>query len=311
LSSEKVLITGGAGFIGSHLADELVREGYFPVIFDDLSSGRMANITHLLQSNSAQFVRGSVNNVGLLRGLAKGVRYVFHLAAIASVPASVADPLASHEVNVTGSLNVLLAARDAGVGKVVFASSCAVYGDAGDDAVKESTPPHPLSPYAAGKLAAEHYCQVFSQVYGLPTACLRYFNVYGPRQDPASDYAAVIPAFIERVAAGQPPVIYGDGAQTRDFIYVKDVARANIWAAETDAAGVYNIGSGVATSVNELAGLLDGIMNSNLEPVHEAARGGDIRHSRADVSRAVADGYQAEYSLKAGLEETVESFRGN
>lgn len=306
MSSEKVLITGGAGFIGSHLADELVKEGYFPVIFDDLSSGSMENIAHLLQNNSAQFVRGSVNNAGLLRGLAKGIRYVFHLAAIASVPASVADPAASHEVNVSGSLNVLLTARDAGVAKVVFASSCAVYGDAGDAAVKEDMPAQPLSPYAAGKLAAEHYCRVFSRVYDLPTVCLRYFNVYGPRQDPASDYAAVIPRFITAMAAGQPPVIYSDGAQTRDFIYVKDVARANIWAAETDAAGVYNIGSGKTTSVNELARLLNGIMNSNLEPVSEAARPGDIRHSRADISRAVGGGYRAEYSLKAGLEETIE-----
>jgi UDP-N-acetylglucosamine/UDP-N-acetyl-alpha-D-glucosaminouronate 4-epimerase len=311
LAAEKVLVTGGAGFIGSHLSGELSARGFRPVILDDLSSGKLENINPLLADGRADFVRGSVTDIALVREVTAGVRYVFHLAAIASVPASVADPVASHEVNVSGTLNVLLAARDAGVSKVVLSSSCAVYGDTGAAAVSEDMSAKPMSPYAAGKLAAEHYCRVFSDVYGLPTACLRYFNVYGPRQNPDSDYAAVIPRFLSLVSGGRSPIIYGDGRQTRDFIYVKDVVRANIWVATGDSDGIYNIGSGHPTSVNELAKLVNSVSGADITPVYEPGRAGDIRHSRADISRAAAAGYHSEYSLEAGLGETAQYLRGD
>lgn len=309
MAAEKVLVTGGAGFIGSHLCAELVAQGYRPVILDDLSSGSLDNIRSLLETGKVKFVQGSVTDRILLKNTVAGVRYAFHLAAIASVPASVADPAASHEVNVSGTLNVLLAARDGGVDKVVLSSSCAVYGDAGIGAVSEAAALRPASPYAVGKLAAEQYCRVFNTVYGLPTVCLRYFNVYGPRQRPDSDYAAVVPRFIALAADGRPPVIYGDGEQTRDFIYVEDVVNANLYAATSKVEGIYNLGSGIATSVNELAGLINEISGGKALPIYEPERAGDIRHSRADMAAAGQAGFKAEYSLAAGLGETVAYFR--
>lgn len=305
---KKVVVTGGAGFIGSHLSEELAGN-YQVIILDDLSTGRMANIEPMLKKGDMRFIRGSITDLPLLREVLQGAEYVFHLAALPSVRRSVRNPQASHEVNATGTLRVLLAARDNGVSKVIYSSSSSVYGDTPTLPKREDMPPSPQSPYAVSKLAGEYYCRVFQQVYALPTVCLRYFNVYGPRQDPHSPYAAVIPRFIQRVTEGSPPIIYGDGEQTRDFTFVRDAVAANILAAESDATGVFNIGEGDRTSVNELARLIMGLIGHDLNPVHKAVRPGDIKHSLADISRAKAFGYQSRYNLREGLEETVREFR--
>lgn len=306
---KRTIVTGGAGFIGSHLAEELAGRGYEVVILDDLSTGRMGNIEQLLKRDNVRFVSGSVTNLSLLQGLFQNVDYVFHQAAIPSVPRSIKNPQASHEANITGTLNVLLAARDCNVKKVVYASSSSVYGDTPTLPKREDMPPNPQSPYAATKLAGEYYCYAFHQVYSLPTVCLRYFNVYGSRQDPNSQYAAVIPNFISRVSGGSPPLIFGDGEQTRDFTFVSDVVAANIWATENDdATGVFNIGRGASMTINQLAQLVVKLIGKNVEPSYEAPRPGDVRHSLADVSRAKMLGYAAKYGLEEGLEETIRRF---
>ena len=308
---EKVIVTGGAGFIGSHLAEELANRGYSVVILDDLSTGRMENIADLLAKENIEFVQGSINDASLLQRLFQGVHYVFHLAAIPSVPRSTENPSASHQVNATGTLNVLLSARDSGVKKVVYASSSSVYGDTGTAAKRENMMPNPQSPYAVTKLTGEYYCRVFQEVYGLPSICLRYFNIYGPRQDPNSPYAAVIPIFIRRICQGNPPVIFGDGEQTRDFTFIKDATEANILAAESDASGVFNIGRNERVTINQLARLAIKLVgNSNVAPVYDEPRPGDIQHSLADISKSRILGYNPRYSLEEGLRETVRRFRG-
>jgi len=306
--ARKVVVTGGAGFIGSHLAEELVNRGYHVVILDGLSTGKRENIEALLKGEDVKFIQGSITDLRLLQGLFQNVDYVFHQAAIPSVPRSIENPTTSHEANITGTLNVLLAARDNGVGKVIYASSCAIYGNTQTLPIREDAPPHPLSPYAVTKLAGEYYCQVFHQVYGLPTVCLRYFNVYGPRQDPDSQYAAVIPRFISRALKGEPPIIYGDGEQTRDFTFVKDVVEANILMAESEATGIFNFASGESVSINRLAEVIIEFSGNALGPTHEAPRPGDIRHSLADISRAKSFGYGLKWSLEEGLKETVRVF---
>ncbi|MFO7772828.1 MAG: SDR family oxidoreductase [Dehalococcoidia bacterium] len=320
VNPKTVVVTGGAGFIGSHLAEELLRRGYNVAVLDDLSTGKPENIAHLLNPTNStnptnsinspvEFIDGSITDLPLLKKHFRDVDYVFHQAAIPSVPRSIADPRASHEANITGTLNVLLAARDSGVKKVIYASSCAVYGDTPTLPVTEDMLPAPQSPYAVTKLAGEYYCQVFHRVYGLPTVCLRYFNVYGPGQDPHSQYAAVIPLFIREALDNRPPIIYDDGEQTRDFIFIKDVVDANILAAESDAAGVCNIGRGQRVSINRLAGLVIRLVGSSVEPEHREARPGDVRHSLADISRAGQFGYSPKYSLKKGLGETIQAIQ--
>jgi UDP-glucose 4-epimerase len=306
---DKVAVTGGAGFIGSHVAEELARRGYRVTIIDDLSTGKMENLETLSKNSNVEFIKGSVTDLAAMRKIFTGALFVFHLAALPSVHRSVEDPLAAHEVNATGTLNVLIAARDAGVKKVVYSSSSSVYGDTPKLPKREDMVPRPLSPYAVSKAAGESYCQVFEQVFNLPTASLRYFNVYGPRQDPNSQYAAVIPSFIKRTRAGEPPVIYGDGKQTRDFTFVKDVVTANILAAETGASGVYNIGRGERVTLNELARIVIKLSGRELTPVYEAERPGDIKHSLADISRAKGFGYHPEYDLAAGLKMVFEKFK--
>jgi len=302
----KAVVTGGAGFIGSHLVAELCRLNWKTVVIDDLSSGKIENISPFLSSGSVEFIQGSVTDLKLLSRIFSGARYVFHEAAIASVPASVENPVASHETNLNGTLNVLLAARDNQVRKVIFASSCALYGNEPTLPKKEEMEPDPQSPYSVNKLAAEYYCGIFTKVYGLPTACLRYFNVYGPRQDPNSQYSAAIPKFIQIVRAGTRPIIYGDGEQTRDFIYVKDVVRANIMAAENQATGVFNIGSGQSISINKLVSLVCELLNRpDLLPVFKEERAGDVRHSLADISKARQFGFSPEYSIEQGLKDTI------
>lgn len=304
----KSLITGGAGFIGSHIAHELIKQGDSVVVVDDLSSGFISNLE---AAGVTEFVKGSITDIGLLRNAMQGVDRVFHHAAIASVPASVCDPATSHDVNVTGTFNVLLAARDTGVKSVVFATSSAIYGNNPDQPKHERMTPEPLSPYAANKLQGETYARVFSECYGLKVVCLRYFNVYGPRQNPQSDYAAVIPKFITAALTGQRLRVFGDGEQSRDFVSVIDVVRANILASSPDSKpGIYNIGSGRCLSLNELIMVLKGIFGDGLTVSYEPERLGDVKYSSANIEAAKAGiNYQPTVSLEDGLQITVEYYR--
>ncbi len=308
MKNKRVLITGGAGFIGSNLAEELVRKEHDVVILDDLSTGKEENIKEF--KDSVRFVKGSITDLALLRDLFRDVECVSHQAAIPSVQRSVEDPLATNEVNVKGTLNVLVAARDSEVEKVVYASSSSVYGDTPELPKREGMKPNPKSPYAVSKLTGEEYCAVFSEVYGLKTVSLRYFNVYGPRQDPYSEYAAVIPRFITRVLKNKPPIIYGNGEQTRDFTFVRDVVMANILAIERDVEGVFNIASGKRISINELSNKIMGIVGIRLKPIYDKPREGDIKDSLGDISRAKEKlGYDVKYGLEEGLKETIEYFK--
>ena len=301
----KIVITGGAGFIGSNLAEELSKK-HEVVIIDDLSTGSAENVEDL----DLELVRGSITDPDLLEEYFRGVDYVFHQAALPSVQRSIEDPVRANEVNICGTLNVLVAARDADVKKVIYASSSSVYGDTPELPKREDMKPDPKSPYAVAKLAGEYYCRVFNEIYGLKTVALRYFNVYGPRQDPSSDYAAVIPKFVNRVMAGKAPIIYGDGEQTRDFTFVRDVVQANVLAMESDATGVFNVAAGTRISVNDLAGMVMEIIGNRVNCVHEEPRAGDVRDSLGDISRAYAGfGYVPRYGMEEGLRATIGWFR--
>jgi UDP-glucose 4-epimerase len=305
---EKAVVTGGAGFIGSHLAEELVSEGYHVIIFDDLSTGKVENIETLLKNKSAEFIQGGITDYPRLQKVFDGAAYVFHHAACKSIAGSIADPLSVNETNIEGTLKVLMAARDCGVRKVIFASSSSVYGNTATIPQNEDMPPSPLSPYAVTKLTGEHYGTIFRQIYGLSTVCLRYFNVYGPRQDVYSPYAAVIPTFIQKVSQNLPPVIFGDGEQSRDFVFVRDVVRANILAARNNAEGVYNVGSGYSVTINQLVATILQLMGKDLKPVHEDTKPGEVSQSLADIKKASGFGYKPRWSLKDGMAETVAYF---
>jgi UDP-glucose 4-epimerase len=306
----KVVVTGGAGFIGSHIADALAMLEAHVIIIDNLSTGKTENIQHLVADKRAEFICASILNLPLLQEIFKGVDYVFHEAAIPGVPQSIVNPLDSHNANITGTLNVLIAARDNKVKKLVFASSCAVYGNEPTIPKGESSVLDLVTPYAATKLAAEHYCEVFNRIYGLPTACLRYFNVYGPRQDPKSEYAAVIPKFLKRIGEGKEPQIYGDGTQSRDFVYVSDVVAANLLVAKSSAVGEFNIGSGNKTTLNELVKTIGSLFDRDgITPEYLPARSGDIKHSLADISKSNSFGYSPQYTIEKGLSETILSMR--
>lgn len=303
------LVTGGAGFIGSHIVRRLVSEGHGVRVFDNFSTGRASN----LDGVSGLDVReADLRDAAAVREAVAGIRHIFHLGALPSVARSVQDPLATHEVNVTGTLNLLLASRDAGVERVVFSSSSSVYGDTPTLPKREDMLPRPLSPYALSKLAGEHYMRIFHGLYGLKTFSLRYFNVFGPRQNPKSQYAAVIPLFIEALARGEPPTIHGDGGQTRDFTFVDDVVSANLAccrAPDSAAGGVYNVAWGNRLSVLDLAGRIARLMGRDVEPRHVAARAGDVRDSQADSSLARRHlGWTPIVEFDEGLRRTVEWF---
>jgi nucleoside-diphosphate-sugar epimerase len=300
------LVTGGAGFIGSHLAQRLLQQGQTVRVFDNLSTGRESNLAVL--EGRAEVLRGDVRDLAAVRVAVAGVEVVFHEAAVASVPKSVADPLGSLEVNVTGTQHVLLAARDAGVRRVVYASSSAVYGDTPSLPSEEGQPPNPLSPYALHKLTGEYLCRLFTRLYGLETVALRYFNVFGPRQDPASEYAAVIPRFLTALAQGQRPTVFGDGEQTRDFVSIEDVVRANLLAAESARAvgEAINIGSGERVSLNQLLRIAGELLGVTVEAEYAEPRAGDIRDSLAAIERARnLLGYAPEIGLREGLARTL------
>jgi UDP-glucose 4-epimerase len=312
MKGKKIVVTGGAGFIGSNLAWSLCDENEVAVI-DNLSTGRIENIAPIIDSRKIQFIKGSITDLQLMKKVLTGVDIVFHEAAIPSVPRSIADPISTNEAGVTGTLTTLLAARDCGVKRFISASSSSVYGDTPTLPKHEEMPTNPISPYAATKVAGETYCRLFNELYGLSTVSLRYFNVFGPRQNPASQYAAVVPRFISKALSGEELVVYGDGLQTRDFTYVQDAVRANILAAEGSSSGSYNIASGKQITVRELASTILEITNSKAIVKYEAPRSGDIRHSLADITKArKAFGYAPSYSMQQGLMETVAWFsKGN
>jgi nucleoside-diphosphate-sugar epimerase len=300
------LVTGGAGFIGSHIVEELVRRGERVRVLDNFLTGKRENLAPF--RSSIELVEADIRDPGACREAVRGVTCVLHQAALPSVPRSIEDPRTSHDINLTGTLNVLVASREAGVGRVVFASSSSVYGDDPRLPKTEGQEGRPLSPYAVHKASGEKYCQVFDSAFGLETVALRYFNIFGPRQDPHSQYAAVVPLFVLSALAGRPPVIHGDGEQSRDFTYVSNVVEANLLAAEAPGAsgGVFNIGCGSRTTVKDLALLIRDILGSKVEPVHDPARPGDVKHSHADISRARTRlGYEPRVAFREGLERTV------
>jgi len=307
----RYLVTGGAGFIGSNIVHALIERRAAVVVLDDFSTGRRGNLAEV--AKRIEVIEGSITDPATCRRAAAGADYVLHQAALPSVPRSVEDPLATHAANVTGTLNMLVAARDARAKRFVFAASSAVYGDLAPSPKREDMPTNPLSPYAVQKLASEHYCTLFHRLYGLQTICLRYFNVFGPRQNPNSQYAAVVPAFITMYLRGQAPTINGDGAQARDFTYVDNVVHANLLACEApdEAAGqVYNTACGHQISVNDLTALIRDIVGPDLAPRHGPPRAGDVRHSHADITKARRClGYEPVVSFRDGLERVVEWYK--
>ena len=308
--TETYIVTGGAGFIGSHIAERLLREGHRVRIIDNFITGKHVNVAHL--SGDLQVHDVSITDRESLAPLFEGVDYVFHQAALASVPRSIDDPLSTNEANVTGTLNVLLASRDAGVKRVVYAASSSAYGDVDADFQVEAMSPHPLSPYGVSKLAAEYYCRAFTHVYGLETVALRYFNVFGPRQDETSQYAAVIPRFISAMLAGNPATIYGDGTQSRDFTFVDNVVHGNLLALKApDAVGqVMNLAVGGSISLLQLVDKINDQLGTLIPPNHAPARVGDIKYSRADVSKAIdLLDFAPVVDFDTGLARTIEWFK--
>jgi UDP-glucose 4-epimerase len=309
---EKMVVTGGAGFIGSNLGEHLAARQYQVALVDDFSTGREENLSGWAEKENVEVVRADINDTERMTGVFTGAKYVFHQAAIPSVPRSIDDPEASNLANICGTLSVLVAARDAKVQRVVAASSSSIYGDNPDLPKREDRRGKPLSPYALTKVVTEEYCRLFYKIYGLETVCLRYFNVFGPRQNPKSQYAAVIPRFITRILSGEPPIVFGDGEQTRDFTFISNVIDAN-WIAATHpkAAGeAFNIGCGNQTSLNQLLGILSDISGREAKPTYEPARTGDVKHSVADVAKARGIlGYSPAVSLDVGLERVFSWYR--
>jgi UDP-glucose 4-epimerase len=296
------MVTGGAGFIGGHTTELLVSEGHDVLVFDNFSTGHRENLAAV--ADKIEVVEADICDPAALTEAMKGIDYVIHLAAEISNPKSVEDPIWANSINVDGTLNVLIAARDAGVKRLMMASSCAIYGDTGDKPQREDFLPHPLSPYGATKICGEHYLSVFHQIYGLETVRLRYFNVFGPRQSPKSQYAAAIPIFIDRILRGEAIHIFGDGKQTRDFAYVGDVARANYLACTVpQAAGeVFNVSGGQSIDLNELVGQLKQLAGHDVEVVYDPAKVGDIKYSSSDPSKARDIlGYVPSVSFAEGL----------
>jgi len=304
------LVTGGAGFIGSNIARELLNRGISVRIIDDFSTGHRINVEDI--KNDVEVIDGDIRNYRTVSDAMKNVEVVYHQAALPSVPRSIADPLATNEVNVTGTLNILQAAREQGVRRLTFASSSSIYGNAPETVKSENLHARPLSPYAVSKLAGEKYFQVFHQIYGLETVAIRYFNVFGPWQDPQSPYSAVIPLFIRAYAEGRAPLINGDGSQSRDFTYIANVVHGNLLAAEVvDAPGkVFNVACNGSVTVNHLAEEIARLTGrTDIEPVHGPDRSGDVKHSMASIERAeVVLGYRPVVSFEEGLQRTVEFY---
>lgn len=306
----KLIVTGGAGFIGSNLVAELIRRGESVTVIDDLSSGKAENLKPIL--DKIKFVEGSILDFELLKKEFIGIDYVIHLAAIPSVPRSTEKPLETHNANMTGTINVLLAARDAGVKRVVYSGSSSRYGNAEESVKSESLRTNPLSLYALQKFAGEEYCRLFYELYGLETVSLIFFNVFGPNQDPNSFYSAVIPKFIKQIMNGERPTIYGDGKTSRDFTYVDNNVDALIKActAENVCGEVYNIACGTSITLIELVDMINKHLGKNLEPLFDDFRAGDVKHSKADISGAEKKlGYEVKVNFEEGLKKTIEWYK--
>ena len=303
----QLLVTGGGGFIGSHLVERLVRDGHRVRVIDNFTTGHRRNLSPFL--DDIELVEGDLQSYERASAAVRGCEIVLHQAAMPSVPRSVQDPLTSNAANVIGTLNVLLAARDSGVRRVVFASSSSVYGSVPDLPKREDLPTLPISPYAVAKLASEGYCRSFTEVYGLETVALRYFNVFGARQDPLSQYAAVIPNFITGALRGESPTIFGDGEQSRDFTYIDNVVEGNVLAMSAPgvvAGRAYNVACGDRITLNELVATIGRVLGKTIEPRYEAPRPGDVKHSMADTTRAREDfGYEVVVPFEDGLARTV------
>ncbi|MGD9722249.1 MAG: SDR family oxidoreductase [Pirellulales bacterium] len=306
------LVTGGAGFVGSHIAEALCARGDRVRVLDNLSTGHASNLASF--RDRVELIEGDVTDAATVAAAVQGVDCIFHEAALASVPRSVARPLDTHAACVTGTLNVLNEARLAGVRRVVYAGSSSAYGNQPRSPKREADLPAPISPYGAAKFAGEAYCHAFWATYGLETVSIRYFNVFGPRQDPNSQYSAVIPRFITAMLAGQRPTIYGDGGQSRDFTYVANVVHGNLLAADADAAQVagrmLNVANGRSTDLLRLVSLLNELLGTNIEPLHEPARVGDVRESLADISEARQRlGYEPQVDFEDGLRRSIDYYR--
>lgn len=313
MTNARYLITGGAGFIGSHIAETLLKQGEPVRVYDNLLTGRQTNLTVLRSyGKQVEIIDGDLRDVKAVQSAVQGVEVVFHQAALASVPRSIANPVDSLEININGTQNVLLAARDAGVRRVVYASSSSVYGNTPTLPKHEAMPTAPMSPYAVQKLTAELLCGVFTRIYGLETVALRYFNVFGPRQDPTSEYAAVIPRFITALLEGHRPIVFGDGEQTRDFTYIENVVQANLLAATApDAVGAaMNIGCGELISLNNVLKLAGELLDMPVDADYREARSGDVRDSLADISKArKLLGYAPAINFREGLARTIVALR--
>ena len=303
------LVTGGAGFIGSHIAEKLLESNHKVRIFDNFSTGKALNIEHL--KNKSEFIEGDIRNLDVIQSAMNGVDYVFHQAAIPSVPRSIIDPITTHEVNATGTLNVLIAARDSDVKRVVYASSSSVYGNSPVLPKTEDMPTNPLSPYAVSKLTGEQYCRSFYEVYGLETISLRYFNIFGPRQDPESPYAGVIPTFIHQMLNDNQPTIFGDGQQSRDFTFVSNAVQANLLAcsSEEGIGEVFNVGCGTQYTLLDIIRQLNIMIGTDIYPNFNPPRQGDVRDSLADIQRISKLGYNVEIQLNQGLSELLSWIR--
>jgi len=335
---ETYLVTGGAGFIGHNIVDKLLSQKHNVRILDNFSTGRKANIERVIKNHSLvperdylfvssselrvrpdkyprlYVIDGDLREADTCWRAVSGVTYVLHQGAVPSVPRSITDPVTTNDVNIRGTLNMLIAARDEGVRRLVLASSSSVYGDTPTLPKVETMPPSPLSPYALSKLTAEFYAVLFNKLYGLSTVSLRYFNVFGPGQDPQSQYAAVIPRFITALLNGNPPAIFGDGEQSRDFTYIEDCVSANLLACKAEGASgrVMNVACGFRTTLNDLFKKIRNITGAAVEPVYEASRPGDVKHSLADISLAKnVMNYSPSYSIDEGLKKTVEWFKKN
>ncbi|MGC6444465.1 MAG: SDR family oxidoreductase [Rubripirellula sp.] len=311
LQGTMCMVTGGAGFIGSHLTHALLQAGAKVRVLDNLSTGFEANLESF-DSAGVEFIRGDASDRETVKRSMEGVDYVFHQAAMASVPRSIREPALCHAWCATSTVELLHAASEAGVKRLVLASTSAAYGDSPFVSKRESDAVAPLSPYAAAKLAAEAYCRAFVTSFSMEAVILRYFNVFGPRQDPQSEYSAVIPRFVSMILSGKQPIIYGDGEQSRDFVFVGDVARANLLAATTPdvSGGTFNIGRGERTSLLELLTKLSDILGKQIDPIHEPARVGDIRDSLADINQArSALGFEPQVSIYDGLAQSVDYYR--
>jgi nucleoside-diphosphate-sugar epimerase len=284
----KYLVTGGAGFIGSHLVEEVLKRGDYVRVLDNFSTGRRDNLSGFISNGNFELIEGDLRSYHIVLEAVKGVDYVLHQGALPSVPRSVKDPITTNDVNVNGTLNILDASINAGVKRVVFASSSSIYGNNEELPKREDMKPAPESPYALSKYAGERYCQIFTKLYGLETVCLRYFNVFGPRQDPNSQYSAVIPKFIQMIKEGQSPTIYGDGEASRDFTYVANVVSANLLACTAkDAVGeVFNVACGGSVTINQLVRKITDLCGSNIEPIYKEPRAGDVKNSYASIEKA-------------------------